>query len=353
MEKEEELKQTLIELNGEMVYEHHNLVVDDTQVTMRVDVFLSKQVANMTRNKVQKFAEQGYVLVNDKSVKPSYKIKPKDIIQIAKGFPKYDNKLLPQDIPVNIVYEDAYIVIVNKVPGMVVHPSYGHYTGTLMNALAFHIDKLAKSGDASRPGLVHRIDKNTSGILVVAKTEDALQKLQKQFYDRITYRRYRALVWGDLKDDEGTIIGNIGRSFKNRKVFDVFPEGGEYGKHAVSHYTVLERFSYVTLVECRLETGRTHQIRAHFRHIGHPLFNDEVYGGDKILKGTTFSKYKQFVLNCFKMMPRHALHAKTLGFHHPKDDQWVQFDSDMPEDFEIVLNKWRNYTEQRLLKEGE
>ena len=350
---EEEEFQEPIDLDGEQVYEHHKLIVDDSQVMMRIDKFLTNQIANLTRNKVQKLADQGFVLVNNTSVKSSYKIKPKDVIQVTQDFPKRDKTLRAENIPVNIVYEDNYVVLVNKEPGMVVHPSYGHYSGTLMNALAFHIESLAKCDDETRPGLVHRIDKNTSGLLVIAKTEESLVHLQKQFHDRETYRRYRALVWGDVKDDEGTIRGNIGRSYKNRKVFDVFPEGGDYGKHAVTHYTVLERFTYVTLVECRLETGRTHQIRAHFKHIGHPLFNDEVYGGNKVLRGTTFSKYKQFVLNCFKCMPRHALHAKSLGFNHPHTNEWTQFDSEMPEDFNEVLERWRNYTTQRLMKEGE
>ena len=343
----------IIHIDGEEVFEHHNQIVDDNQITMRIDKFIVNQIANMTRNKIQKLADQGFVFVNDMPVKSSYKIKPKDVIKILKDFPKRDNKLVPQDIPVSIVYEDDHLVIVNKEPGMVVHPSYGHYTGTLLNALKFHIDKLAECEDDTRPGLVHRIDKNTSGIIVVAKTPHALVHLQKQFYDRITSRRYRALVWGDFEQDEGTITGNIGRSLRNRKVMDVFPEGDEYGRHAVTHYTVLERFGYVTLVECRLETGRTHQIRAHFKHIGHPLFNDETYGGDKVLRGTTFSKYKQFVQNCFKIMPRHALHAKSLGFHHPKNDEWMQFDSDLPSDLSNVLDRWRNYTEQRIQKVGE
>lgn len=342
-----------IHIDGEIVYEHHKLIVDDNQVLMRIDKFIVNQIANMTRNKIQKLADQGFVYVNDMPVKSSYKIKPKDVIKILKDFPKRDNTLVAEDIPVTIIYEDDHLVIVNKEPGMVVHPSYGHYTGTLLNALKFHIDKLADCEDETRPGLVHRIDKNTSGIIVVAKTAHALVHLQKQFYDRITSRRYRALVWGDFDQDEGTITGNIGRSLRNRKVMDVFPEGEEYGRHAVTHYTVLERFGYVTLVECRLETGRTHQIRAHFKHIGHPLFNDEVYGGDKVLRGTTFSKYKQFVQNCFKIMPRHALHAKSLGFHHPKNDEWMQFDSELPSDLSIVLDKWRNYTEQRIQKTGE
>ena len=349
-DKEEE---KIIHIDGEEVYEHHKQIVDDNQITMRIDKFIVNQIANMTRNKIQKLADQGFVFVNDMPVKSSYKIKPKDVIKILKDFPKRDNKLVPQDIPVTIVYEDDHLVIVNKEPGMVVHPSYGHYTGTLLNALKFHIDKLAECEDDTRPGLVHRIDKNTSGIIVVAKTPHALVHLQKQFYDRITSRRYRALVWGDFDQNEGTITGNIGRSLRNRKVMDVFPEGDEYGRHAVTHYTVLERFGYVTLVECRLETGRTHQIRAHFKHIGHPLFNDETYGGDKVLRGTTFSKYKQFVQNCFKIMPRHALHAKSLGFHHPKNDEWMQFDSDLPSDLSAVIDRWRNYTEQRIQKVGE
>ena len=351
MKDEEEEK--IIHIDGEEVYEHHKQIVDDNQITMRIDKFIVNQIANMTRNKIQKLADQGFVFVNDIPVKSSYKIKPKDVIKILKDFPKRDNKLVAQDIPVTIVYEDDHLVIVDKEPGMVVHPSYGHYTGTLLNALKFHIDKLAECEDDTRPGLVHRIDKNTSGIIVVAKTPHALVHLQKQFYDRITSRRYRALVWGDFEQDEGTITGNIGRSLRNRKVMDVFPEGDEYGRHAVTHYSVLERFGYVTLVECRLETGRTHQIRAHFKHIGHPLFNDDTYGGDKVLRGTTFSKYKQFVQNCFKIMPRHALHAKSLGFHHPKNDEWMQFDSDLPSDLSAVIDRWRNYTEQRIQKVGE
>ena len=351
--KEKEEAENPIDIDGEIAYEHHKQIVGDNQITMRIDKFIANQLANMTRNKIQKLADQGFVFVNDIPVKSSYKIKPKDVIKILKDFPKRDNTLVAQDIPVTIVYEDDHLVIVNKEPGMVVHPSYGHYTGTLLNALKFHIDNLAECEDDTRPGLVHRIDKNTSGIIVVAKTSHALVHLQKQFYDRITSRRYRALVWGDFDQDDGTITGNIGRSLRNRKVMDVFPEGEEYGRHAVTHYTVLERFGYVTLVECRLETGRTHQIRAHFKHIGHPLFNDDTYGGDKVLRGTTFSKYKQFVQNCFKIMPRHALHAKSLGFHHPKNDKWIEFDSEMPSDLSTVLDRWRNYTEQRIQKVGE
>jgi len=352
-EKEEEEFEKPIEIDGEIAYEHFKQVVEENQLTMRIDKFVSSQIANMTRNKVQKLAEQGFVLVNDEAVKSSYKIKPKDIIRIVKDFPKRDNTLLAQDIPITIVHEDDDLVIVDKEPGMVVHPSYGHFSGTLLNALKFHIGKLAKCEDETRPGLVHRIDKNTSGIIVIAKTEHALVHLQKQFFERTTSRRYRALVWGDFDEDEGTITGNIGRSLRNRKIMDVFPEEEEYGRHAVTHYTVLERFGYVTLIECRLETGRTHQIRAHLKHIGHPLFNDDTYGGDRVLRGTTFSKYKQFIHNCFKAMPRHALHAKTLGFNHPKDETWTEFDSELPADFSDVLERWRNYTTQRMMKEGD
>lgn len=353
-EKEEEIeKEISLLIDGEVAYEHFKHIVEEGQVTMRLDKFVSNQIANMTRTKVQKMADSDFVYVNDQPAKSSYKIKPNDVIRIVKDIPKRDNTLVAQDIPINIVHEDDHLVIVNKEPGMVVHPSYGHFTGTMLNALKFHINKLASCEDETRPGLVHRIDKNTSGLLVVAKTEHALIHLQKQFFDRITFRRYRALVWGDFDEDEGTITGNIGRSIRNRKVMDVFPEGEEYGRHAVTHYTVLERFGYITLVECRLETGRTHQIRAHFKHIGHPLFNDDTYGGDRVLRGTTFSKYKQFVQNCFKAMPRHALHAKSLGFNHPKDEKYTEFDSELPADFVDVLERWRNYTTQRIMKTGE
>ena len=342
-ENEEEIQENSVVVNGEVAYEHYKHVVEDKQVTMRIDKFVSNQIANMTRTKTQKLADQGFVFVNDEPVKSSYKIKPKDVIRIVKDVPKRDNTLVAQDIPVNIVFEDDYFVIVNKAPGMVVHPSYGHFTGTLLNALKFHIGKLADCEDDTRPGLVHRIDKNTSGILVVAKTEHALIHLQKQFFDRITFRRYRALVWGDFDENEGTITGNIGRSIRNRKVMDVFPEGDEYGKHAVTHFTVLERFGYVTLVECRLETGRTHQIRAHFKYIGHPLFNDPEYGGDKILKGIKTSKYQKFILNNFSLLQGQALHAKSLGFVHPLSGKRTAFDSELPDFFEAVVKRFREY----------
>jgi 23S rRNA pseudouridine1911/1915/1917 synthase len=256
--------------------------------------------------------------------------------------PPREIELVAEDIPLNIVYEDGEVAVVNKEAGMVVHPGYGNYTGTLVNALVYHFENLPERNGDDRPGLVHRLDKNTSGIMVIAKNELAMTKLAKQFFDRTTERRYHALVWGDFEEEEGVIEGHIGRSLKNRKVMDVFPDG-EFGKHAVTRWKVLERFGYVTLVECKLETGRTHQIRAHFQHIGHPLFNDEVYGGDRILKGTTFTKYKQFVQNCFDACPRHALHAKSLGFTHPSSAEFMRFDSELPQDMTELLERWRNY----------
>ena len=262
--------------------------------------------------------------------------------------PPREIELIPQDIPLDIIYEDEDIVILNKEAGMVVHPGYGNYSGTLVNALAYHFKDLpANGGDITRPGLVHRIDKNTTGLMVIAKNEMAMTSLSKQFFDRTIDRRYNALVWGELKDEEGSIEGHIGRSLKNRKVMTVFPDG-EYGKHAKTHYKVLERFGYISLVECKLETGRTHQIRVHFQHIKHPLFNDFEYGGDKILKGTTFSKYKQFVENCFRMIPRQSLHAKSLSFSHPRTNEWLCFDSELPQDMKSVIEKWRNYAIHKI-----
>jgi len=324
------------------LYEHHNFTASEGQEPLRVDKFLMNFIENATRNKIQKAIKSGNVFVNDKVVKTNHKVKPYDKVRVLLAHPPHENLLVAEDIPLNIVYEDDEVMVVNKDAGMVVHPGHGNYSGTLVNGLIHHIENLPKNSN-ERPGLVHRIDKDTSGLLVVAKTEHAMTYLANQFFDRTTDRLYYALVWGNLDDDEGTIEGNIGRSFKNRLQMDVFPEG-DYGKHAVTHYKVLERFSYVTLVECKLETGRTHQIRAHFKHIGHTLFNDERYGGERILKGTTFTKYKQFVDNCFKVLPRQALHAKTLGFEHPITKKWMQFDSEMPEDMQLAVEKWRNYT---------
>ena len=329
-------------------FEHYKFIADKGQNPLRVDRFLMNFVEFATRNKIQQSVKAGNVRVNDKVVKSNHKVKGGDVVTIVLDYPKETNELLPQDIPIIINYEDDDLLIVNKEAGMVVHPGFGNYDGTLVNALAFHFQNLPNMGEEERPGLVHRIDKNTSGILVVAKTERAMTILAKKFEDRDLNRKYIALVWGDVKEDEGTITGNIGRSLKNRKVMDVFPDR-EYGKHAVSHYKVLERFGYTTLVECKLETGRTHQIRAHFKSIGHTLFNDEEYGGDAILKGTTFTKYKQFVHNCFKICPRQALHAKSLGFEHPTTKKEVFFDSDLADDMQELIEKWRKYaTHQKL-----
>ncbi|GFD76174.1 pseudouridine synthase [Tenacibaculum sp. KUL113] len=337
------------EIENDDLYEHHRFVATDGQVPLRVDKFLMNFIENATRNKIQQAAKAGNVLVNDVAVKPNYKVKPKDVVRVVLTYPPHENLLVAEDIPIDIVYEDDEVIVVNKPAGMVVHPGHGNYSGTLVNGLIHHIENLPKNSN-ERPGLVHRIDKDTSGLLVVAKTEYAMAHLSKQFFDRTTERLYYALVWGNIEEDEGTIEGNIGRSFKNRLQMDVFPDD-EHGKHAVTHYKVLERLTYVTLVQCKLETGRTHQIRAHFKHIGHTLFNDERYGGNAILKGTTFTKYKQFVDNCFKVLPRQALHAKTLGFTHPTTGEFLQFNSEVPEDITACLEKWRTYSENSKLEE--
>ena len=329
-------------------FEHYKFVADKGQNPLRVDRFLLNFVEFATRNKIQNSIKAGNVRVNDSIVKANYKVKAEDVVTVVLDYPKEKNELLPQDIPLNIVYEDKDLLVVNKEAGMVVHPGYGNYDGTLVNAVAFHVSNLPNMGEEDRPGLVHRIDKNTSGILVIAKTERAMIDLAKKFADRDLNRKYIALVWGNIKEDEGTITGHIGRNLKNRKVMDVFSDG-EHGKHAVSHYKVLERFGYTTLIECTLETGRTHQIRVHFKHIGHPVFNDDEYGGDAILKGTTFTKYKQFVQNCFKICSRQALHAKSLGFTHPTTKKEMFFDSELAEDMQQLIEKWRNYaTHQQL-----
>ncbi len=330
------------ELENEELYEHHRFVATEGQDPLRVDKFLMNFIENATRNKIQQAAKAGNILVNDTVVKSNYKVKPNDVVRVVLSYPPHENLLVAQDIPLDIVYEDDEVIVVNKPPGMVVHPGHGNYSGTLVNGLIHHIENLPNNS-SDRPGLVHRIDKYTSGLLVVAKTEFAMAHLSKQFFDRTTERLYYALVWGSVEQDEGTITGHIGRSLKDRMQMAVFPDG-EYGKPAVTHYKVIERFNYVTLVQCKLETGRTHQIRAHFKYIGHTLFNDERYGGDLILKGTTFSKYKQFVDNCFKVLPRQALHAKTLGFTHPKTGEFLQFNSEIPEDITNCLEKWRSYS---------
>ncbi|MGQ0827086.1 MAG: RluA family pseudouridine synthase [Bacteroidota bacterium] len=346
------------------LYEHYRVSVDKGQDLLRIDKFLMNRIQNATRTKIQQAAESGNILVNEKPVKSNYKVKPRDLITVVFAHPPREIELIPQNIPIEIVYEDDDLIIVNKQPGMVVHPGYGNYKGTLVNALVYHFQQLpiSKSGATLnvsskskeqavlRPGLVHRLDKNTSGIMVVAKTEIAMMKLAKDFFDRNLDRKYIALVWGDFTEDNGTITGNIGRHLKDRKLMDVFPLESELGKHAVTHYKVLERFGYVTLVECKLETGRTHQIRAHMQHIGHSLFNDDTYGGNRILKGTTFAKYKQFVENCFTLLPRQALHAKSLGFNHPVTGKYIHFDSELPADMQAVIAKWRGYSVSMALE---
>ena len=312
---------------------------------MRLDKFLVDRLERTSRNRIQNAAEDGYVKVNGVPVKSSYKVKPNDVITIEMPYPVRDMELIAENIPIEIVYEDDDLVILMKPKNMVVHPGFGNFSGTLLNAMLYHFQNLPINSDA-RPGLVHRLDKNTTGLMVIAKTEEALTHLGKQFFDRTIDRRYVALVWGDVKED-GTVIGNTGRSLKDRKVFTVFPEG-DHGKHAVTHYKVLKRFGYVTLVECKLETGRTHQIRVHMKHIGHTLFGDFEYGGDKVLKGTTFSKYKQFVQNCLELLPRQALHARTLSFTHPTTGEWMSFESNLPDDIQAVLDKWENYSENSM-----
>ncbi len=333
---------------SEELYEHFRFTVDPGQSLLRIDKYLVNKIENASRSRIQNAAASGAILVDGKAVKPNYKVKPGNIISIVLPEPVRYYELTPEKIPFDIVYEDSELLIINKRAGMVVHPAHGNLSGTLMNALLFHFETIRhkEKNLLAVPGLVHRIDKNTSGLMVIAKTEPAQISLAKQFFDHTIERKYLALVWGDLKEDKGTITGHIGRSLKNRQVMDVFPEG-EHGKPAVTHYKVAERFGYVTLVECKLETGRTHQIRAHFKYIGHPLFNDESYGGNKILKGTTFTKYKQFIENCFTLLPRQALHAKTLGFIHPVGRKKVLFDSELPQDMKVVIEKWRKYVVAR------
>ena len=330
------------EIENEDLYEHYKFVATEGQEPLRVDKFLMNFIENATRNKIQQAAKSGTIFVNEIPVKQNHKVKPRDVVRVLLSHPPAEQLLIAEALPIDIIYEDDAVIVVNKKAGMVVHPGHGNYSGTLVNGLIHHIENLPTNSN-ERPGLVHRIDKDTSGLLVVAKTEAALANLSKQFFDRTTERLYYALVWGNLEEDEGRIEGNIGRSLKNRLQMDVFPEG-DFGKPAVTHFKVIDRFMYVTLVQCKLETGRTHQIRAHFKHIGHTLFNDERYGGNDILKGTTFTKYKQFVQNCFKTLPRQALHAKTLGFTHPTTGEFMRFNSEIPEDITACLEKWRTYT---------
>src|SRR5687767_12915632 len=332
--------------DSDELYEHHRIVIDKKQSLIRIDKFLMDRLPNASRNRIQNAIEAHTILVNNKGIKSSYKVKPLDIITITLPDPPRDTEVVPEDIPLNIIYEDEELLLVNKPAGMVVHPAYGNWTGTLVNALSYHLNNLPTSRNgAIRPGLVHRIDKDTSGLLVIAKTEFAMTYLARQFYDHSIERTYYALVWGVPKEPKGTIIGHVGRSLKDRRVMSVYPNG-EQGKHAVTHYEVLKSYKYVSLIKCNLETGRSHQIRAHMKFLGHPLFSDAVYGGDKILKGQPVGSYKTFVENAFKLLPRQALHAKSLGFIHPKTKEFLQFNSEIPEDFEQALAKWELYAEE-------
>lgn len=335
------------EQNSTELFEHYRFVADKGQGLLRVDKFLSVRIEGISRNRIQNAADAGCILVNDTPVKSNYKVKPCDVVSIVMDRPRREIEIIPEDLPIDIIYEDSDLMVINKQPGMVVHPGHGNYAGTLVNAIAFHLkDTPAYDSKDPRLGLVHRIDKDTSGLLVIAKNAFAKTHLSAQFFDKKTHREYVALVWGSVAEDSGRIEGNIGRSVKDRLQMTVFPEGNQ-GKPAVTNYEVIERLGYVTLVKCKLETGRTHQIRVHMKYIGHTLFNDERYGGDQILKGTTFTKYRQFVQNCFAACPRQALHARTLGFVHPRTGEEMLFESPLPEDMTALIAKWRNYVSNR------
>ena len=331
--------------NLEDLHEHYSFNVDLGQEPLRVDKYLLNKIENTTRTKIQFGIKNGSVYVNRNKVKTNYKVKGGDQIKVLFNHPPHENLLVPEKIPLNIIYEDETIIVINKDPGLVVHPGHGNYSGTLVNGLLYHLEKLPKNN--FRPGLVHRIDKDTSGLIVVAKTESSMANLSNQFLMKTTKREYNALVWGDVIQDNGSINGNIIRNPKNRLQMSVSKDIKK-GKKAITNYNVIERFGYVTLLSCKLETGRTHQIRVHLKHIGHNLFNDERYGGNLILKGTTFSNYKKFVQNCFKILPRQALHAKVLGFNHPKSNKWIEFDSELPEDMKGAIGKWRNYSKHKI-----
>jgi 23S rRNA pseudouridine1911/1915/1917 synthase len=330
--------------DDEDLYEHHRIEVDRGQSLLRVDKYLMHKLQNATRSKLQAAIESESVRVNGQVVKPSYRVKPQDLITVALPHPPRETtEVVPENIPLDVVFEDDELLVVNKPPGLVVHPAHGHWSGTLVNGLVFHLQNLpTHRNGAIRPGLVHRIDKDTSGLLVVAKTDFSMAHLARQFFDHTIERTYLALVWGELDPPAGTITGHVGRSTRDRRVMDVYPHG-DHGKPAVTHYNTLLPLRYVSLVRCNLETGRTHQIRVHLKHKGHPLFNDHDYGGDRIVKGTVFSKYRQFVENCFALCPRQALHAKSLGFRHPRTGQWMQFDSELPADMQAVIAKWEGY----------
>ncbi len=328
-------------------YELYKFTADKGQTPLRVDKFLVDRIENISRTKVQTAAEQGYLFVNEKEVKPNYKVKPDDVVVLKTYYKPEKINLISQNIPLNIIFEDDYILIINKPAGMVVHPAYGNESGTLVNALLYYLKELPLYNTENiRAGLVHRLDKNTSGVMVIAKTEDALSNLSKQFFNRTTKKIYKALVWGVPKEEEGSITGNIGRSLKDRKKMTVFPDG-EFGKHALTHYAVYRDFSYVSLLDCTLETGRTHQIRVHLKYLGHPVFGDVEYGGNEILRGTRYTKYKQFIQNCFKLMPAQALHAETLEINHPQTGERLKFTADLPENFKQLLEKWEQYIQNR------
>ncbi len=354
MHKEEEQDELLEQDGPEELYERLSIRVDKGQEPLRLDKFLTARIENITRNKVQKGIDAGRVLVNSKQVQANYKIKPADEIVVYSDKEAHGEEIIPEEMPLNIVFEDDDVMIINKPAGMVVHPGCGNYTGTLLNGVAWYLTQKNKNITEDvlpRFGMVHRIDKNTTGLMVLAKTDKAVSSLAKQFFDHTVHRRYYALVWGDVQADTGTIVAHVGRNIKQRKLFAAYPDG-EHGKEAITHYTVLERFGYVTLVECRLETGRTHQIRVHMQSIGHPLFNDDTYGGDTIVKGTVFAKYKQFVDNCFAICARQALHAKTLGFIHPTTRKEVLFNSELAEDMQQVIEKWRGYVKTKGVPEN-
>jgi len=350
--RDNEPSDDLIEADEDMydspqLYEHFRFTADKNQSLLRIDKFLIDRLTHISRNRIQMAAEADCILVNGKAVKSNYRIKPLDVVSIVMSRPRYETEILPEDIPLNIVYEDEYLLVVNKPAGLVVHPGHGNYTGTLVNALAFHLkDDLAYDPSNPAVGLVHRIDKDTSGLLVIAKKPEIKTHLGEQFFRKTTQRKYWTVAWGIPKTDTGRIEGNIGRDLRDRLQMAVFPDG-EHGKPAVTHYQVLEQLGYVSLLECRLETGRTHQIRVHLKYIGHPVFNDARYGGDQILKGQTFSKYQQFVRNCFAVCPRQALHAKTLGFVHPATGEEMSFDSELPDDMQTLINKWNNYVNNK------
>ncbi|WP_215224295.1 RluA family pseudouridine synthase [Echinicola shivajiensis] len=339
----EELEDEIFENEEDGLYEHLRIEVDKGQAAIRIDKFLTDKVANATRNKVQQSIDSGSVKVNDKACKSNYKIKPGDVITLSLAAEPKETEVIPEKIDLDIIYEDDHLLVVNKPAGMVVHPAHGNWTGTLVNGLVYYFNQLPElPGNTGRPGLVHRIDKDTSGLLVIAKSEKVMTDLAKQFFNHSIERTYIALVWGEPETDEGTVNAHVGRSVKDRKVMSTYPDG-ESGKHAITHWKVLKRLRYVSLLQCNLETGRTHQIRAHMKYLGHPLFNDQMYGGDKIRKGTQFSKYKAFIQNCFKELPRQALHAKSLGFVHPISREFMQFSTDLPNDMQVVVDKWENY----------